>query len=118
MVFKAANMTRGADGLSQLHAEQHRRLLTSNKYKKENKELRVQLATLARLLATEYLDPNTLEAFVACRIIPLDKNPGVRPIGITEVTRRIVGKCISWILRKDIQQASCYPFNKIDIRTG
>ena len=45
-----------------IDADQYRRLLTSNKYKKENKELRVQLATLARLLPTEYLDPNTLEA--------------------------------------------------------
>ena len=99
-------MTKGAGGPSQLDAEQYHRLLTSNKYKKESKELRVQLAALARLLATEYLDPNTLEAFVACRLMPLDKNPGVRPIGISEVTRRIVGKCISWVLRKDIQQAA------------
>ena len=30
----------------------------------------------------------------------------MRPIGIGEVTRRIVGKCISWVLRKDIQQAA------------
>ena len=89
-----------------IDADQYRRLLTSNKYKKENKELRVQLATLARLLATEYLDPNTLEAFVACRLIPLDKNPGVHPIGIGDVTRQIAGKCISWVLRKDIQQVA------------
>ena len=87
MVFKSTSMTKGAGWPSQLDAEQYHRLLTSNKYKKENKELRVQLATLARLLATEYLDPNALEAFVACRLIPLDKNPGVRPIGISEVTR-------------------------------
>ena len=87
MVFKSASMTKGAGGPSRLDAEQYRRLLTSNKYEKENKELQVQLATLARLLTTEYLDPNTLEAFVASRLIPLDKNPGVRPIGIDEVTR-------------------------------
>ena len=30
----------------------------------------------------------------------------MHPIGIGEVTRRIVGKCISWVLRKDIQQAA------------
>ena len=87
MVFKSANMTRGPGGPSQLDAEQYHCLLTSNKYKKENKELRVQLAILARLLATKYLDPNTLEAFVVCRLIPLDKHPGVHPIGIGEVTR-------------------------------
>ena len=87
MVFKSASMTKGAGGPSRLDAEQYHRLLTSNKYKKENKELLMQLATLARLLATEYLDPNTLEVFVACRLIPLDEDPGVRPIGIGEVTR-------------------------------
>ena len=87
MVFKSANMTRGPGGPSQLDAEQYHCLLTSNKYKKENKELRVQLAILARLLATKYLDPNTLEPFVVCRLIPLDKHPGVHPIGIGEVTR-------------------------------
>ena len=106
MVFKSASMTKGTGGPSLIDAEWYRRLLTSNKYKKVNKELRLQLATLARLLATEYLDPNTLEAFVACRLIPLDKNPGVHPMGISEVTRRIVGKCINWVLRKDIQQAA------------
>ena len=50
MVFKSASMMKGAGGPSRLDAEQYRRLLTTNKYKKENKELRVQLATLARLL--------------------------------------------------------------------
>ena len=61
---------------------------------------------MTRLLATEYLDPNTLETFVVCRLIPLDKNSRVRPIGIGEVTRQSVGKCISWVLHKDIQQAA------------
>ena len=94
MVFKSSSLTKGAGGPSLLDAEQYRRLLTSNKYKKKNKKLRVTLATLARRLATE------------ARLIPLDKNLGVRPIDIGEVTRRIVGKCISWGLRKDIQQAA------------
>ena len=85
MVFKSASMTKEPGGSSRLDAEQYHRLLTSTKFKMENKELWVQLAILARLLATEYLDPNTLEAFVACRHIPLDKIPGVRPIGIGEV---------------------------------
>ena len=33
-----------------------------------------------------------MEAFLACPLIPLDKNPGLRPIGIGEVLRRIAGK--------------------------
>ena len=35
----------------------------------------------------EYFDPTGLAAFIACRLIPLDKNPDVHPIGITETIR-------------------------------
>ena len=31
---------------------------------------------------------------MACRLVPLNKNPGVRPIGICECLRRIVGKAV------------------------
>ena len=65
----------------------------------KNKELRTQIAILAGKLATETLDPLTLEAYVSCRLIPLDKNPGVRPIGVGEVLCRMVGKCVGWVLK-------------------
>ena len=40
------------------------------------------LASLARRLCTDYVDPAGLTAFTACRLIALDKCPGVRPIGV------------------------------------
>ena len=40
------------------------------------------------------------------RLIPLDKNPGTRPIGIGEVLRRIIGKTISTFLKEEIKQAA------------
>ena len=40
------------------------------------------------------------------RLIPLDKDPGVRPIGIGEVLRRIVGKVISRHAANEIKEAA------------
>ena len=37
-----------------------------------------------------------------CRVMPLDKNPGLRTIGVREVLRRIVRKVIVSNLRYDI----------------
>ena len=106
MIEKAARMTRGSGGPSQLDAEQYRHILVSKKYKKESKELREQMATLAKHLAINIVDPSSLEALTACRLIPLNKNPGIRPIGVGEVLRRIIGKTLSWLLKDDIQEAT------------
>ena len=43
---------------------------------------------------------------MACRLIPLNKRPGVRPIGICEVVRRIIGKAILTVTSNDIQLAA------------
>ena len=74
--------------------------------KNESKFMREQIALLAKKLATEIVDPATLEALIGCRLIPLDKNPGVRPIGIGEVLRRIMGKVIGWVLKQDLMEAT------------
>ena len=45
---------------------------------------------------------SALEAYLACRLIPLDKNPGLRPIGIGEILRGIAGKVIVSAIQKNI----------------
>ena len=45
-----------------------------------------------------------LKAFVASRLIALNKCPGVRPIGVGEVTRCIIGKAILATISDDIQE--------------
>lgn len=47
-----------------------------------------------------------MKSFLSCTLVPLEKNPGVLPIGIGEVLRRIVGKSITTSLKKDIQDAA------------
>ena len=43
---------------------------------------------------------------MASRLIALDKNPGVRPIGIGDTARRIIAKAILNITRQDVQEAA------------
>ena len=43
---------------------------------------------------------------MACRLIALDKSPGVRPIGICETARRIITKTILIVIRSDILDAA------------
>ena len=110
-ILKAASRTNGSGGPSMMDSKQWKRILCSKQYKNEGKELREQLAKFAIKIATEIVDPMTLGVYVACRLIPLNKNPGeaetqIRPIGVGEVLRRIVGKTISWSLKEDIQDSA------------
>ena len=47
-----------------------------------------------------------LESLAACRLIPLNKNPGLRPIGIGEGLRRISGKVLMMISKQDVMKAA------------
>ena len=47
-----------------------------------------------------------MAAYNACRLIPLDKSPGVRPIGFGEVLRRIIGRSILKCLSNDLKLLS------------
>ena len=53
-------------------------------------------------LSTDLIETQTIEAFLSCRLIPLDKNSGLRPIGVGEFLRRIAGKVIVWILKNNV----------------
>ena len=60
---------------------------------------------MARLILTEVVDSEVIEPFIACRLIALDKQPGVRPIGVCEVARRIVANAILQVVGEDVEEA-------------
>ena len=70
-------------------------------------ELCEAIASMTKRLCTEYVDPRGLEAILANRLIPLDKGEGaVRPIGLGEVLRRIMGKCVTKVTKPEVIDAS------------
>ena len=103
-IRSAALATKGAAGPSGLDAHCWRRLCTS--FQAASQELCHSLALVARRLCTSLVDPRGLSSFLACRLIALDKCPGVRPIGVCETIRRIVAKAILYVTKQDIQEAA------------
>ena len=101
--------TSGAAGSSGLDAASWRRLCTS--FKPASNDLCHSLAIAAQRLRTNFVDPAIVAPFLACRLIALHKNPGVRPIGIGDTARRIItkaiiiAKAILTVTRPDIQEA-------------
>ena len=94
MIFDAATKTKGSVGPSGMDAELYRRILCTKKIKAEGKVMREKIAVFTRNLLKIAYHPSLLEGYTSCRLTPLDKNPGIRPIGVGEVLRRIVGKIL------------------------
>ena len=84
----------GADGW--------RRILCSNKFGDANVDLRKAITNFIKKICTEKMSAVSIEAFVACRLILVDKNPGLPPIGVGEILRRITGKVIVSVLKKEV----------------
>ena len=90
MVREAALKTKGSAGGGGggcgANANKVKRILACQSFKNSSLALCEALATMTRRICTEYIDPSSIEALVASRLIPLDKGEGaVRPIGVGEV---------------------------------
>ena len=94
MIRSAVLRTTGAAEPSGLDAASWRRLCTS--FKSASNDLCHSLAITAQRLCTNFVDPSAA----------LNKNPGVRPIGIGDTARRMIAKAILTVTRMDIQEAA------------
>ena len=62
---------------------------------------------MTKILCTQDIDKITIEPLIASRLNPLEKGEGaVRPIGVGEVIRCIIGECVMNIAKKDVVEAS------------
>ena len=111
-IQKSSQDLQGSGGPTQVDTDIWKHMLCSRSYSKASIQLAEAMSNLAKRLCTEHIKPYCLKEFVACRLIPLDKGldkdgkPGVRPIGIGEVFRRIIGKSVIGVLKTDIQDTA------------
>lgn len=103
-IRQAALRTKGSAGPSGLSAWHWRRICTS--FKSASSDLCHSLALVCRRLCTTYVDPRGLAPLLVCRLIALDKCPGVRPIGVCETVRRVISKAILMVTKDDLREAA------------
>ena len=103
-IRSTALQTTGSAGPSGLDAHEWRRLCTA--FKGASTDLCNSLALVAKRLCTSYVDPKCVSPLLTCRLIALDKSPGVHPIGIGDTARQIIAKAILNIARPDVQDIS------------
>ena len=106
LLQRVALQCKGSAGPSGLNADAWRRFCLS--FKGASTKLCQALAGFAHLIATHSLEASTLVPFLSCRLIALNKNPGVRPIGVCEVVRCIVTKAILRVVGNDVEEACGY----------
>ena len=78
LIERVALQCKGSAGPSGLDADAWRHLCVA--LKGPSTKMCQCLASLARLLATEEVSPSAVGPLMACRLIALDNNPGVRPM--------------------------------------
>jgi hypothetical protein len=104
-VQQAAKRTSGSGGPTKITTDMWKNLLCGTG--KQSDELADQIAIMARRICTEDIQYEKLDLHWVCRLVPLMKeDDGVRPVGIGETLRRIIGKCVLKVLATDVQEAA------------
>ena len=100
LIYKIACEIKGAAGLLNLDVNGWSSILTSLSFGDSSQDLCSAIALMAKKLCLKkyYGNDGSLEAFLICKLIPLDKNPGVKPIGILGL--RILGRTVMRTFKK------------------
>ena len=107
LIRSTALRTKGSRGSCGIDANVFRRILACNSFKQSSVKLCDEIAMFAKRLCTTYIDPVSIEALLACCLIPLDQGDGsVRPTGVGEVIWSIIAKCVVQIAKTEIIQAT------------
>ena len=95
--------TQGSAGVSQQKDSLWHSMVTG--YNDSSSNLCDAISGVAHRLPTEYVDPAALESLLTNRGIAIDKCPGLRPVGVGEIIRRVIGKAIMHVTGEHVQEA-------------
>ena len=104
LIHTTALHTSGSAGPSGMDVQWWRQMCTL--FHDTSQHLCEAIAAVARHLCTSLVDPKALRGFACSRLIALNKQPGVRPVGIGEVSRRIINKAVLPVIMDDILRVS------------
>ena len=96
-------MTEGSAGTSGMDALCLRQLCTA--FGEKYNDLCSAIAVFAKRICTSRVDPLSLVAYNSCLLFPLDKRPGIHPVGIGEVVCKVVREVVMKVIKRDIQEA-------------
>ena len=96
----------GAGGPTKVAADAWKHILCSKVYGKLSDELAEEISLVTRRLCTKEVPFQYMNLLFDCRLVALKKTDnGVRPVGIGETLRRIIGKSVAKVTGNDIQLA-------------
>ena len=96
MIRKAAIKTKEESGPSTMDAYGWRRILCLNSFGDANVDLRKTITNFIKMICTEKVSAVSIEAFVACRIIPPYKSAGLQPVAVGNSSQNLIKSyCVS-----------------------
>ena len=115
-VEKIARMLKGSGGPSKTDSDQWRNILL--RYGAHSLRVREAVAASIRRHANEIVEWDHIRAFLSRRGIALDKSPGTRPIGISEMRQRIEAKAMMMETGIDLQEVAGADNLGVGIKAG
>ena len=90
IILKTVEIIQGDPRPSGMDADGWRRIVVSRDSGDPVKNIHKAVASLIKKIFIKEIDDSSLSPLMASRLVPLNKNPALRPIGVGQVLRRVM----------------------------
>lgn len=103
----AIQKLQGSGGPSQLDARTFKRMIFSKVFNKEAEQIVHEITNITNKLSAKQFERKQAEPLVALRMVAIRKKDGnFRPVGISEILRRIITKVVAWEIKLDVKEVT------------